>query len=112
VLFRSNAVGDYIVFRLNVPAAGSYAVAMTAKMQGDRGIIQLAVGDSPTGPFVLVDTPKDEYRSALTFGSVGTFTSRMTIATGGTKYVRVSVTGKNAAASGYYVSADKLTLTP
>ena len=112
VLFRANAVGDYIVFRLNVPTAGSYNVAMTAKMQSDRGIIQLAVGDSPTGPFVNVDTPKDEYRSALTFGSVGTFTAKATFASSGTKYIRLSVTGRNGAASGYYVSADKLTLTP
>ena len=112
VLFRSNAVGDYVVFAVNVPTAGTYSVTMTAKMQGDRGTVQFAVADTAAGPYTSIDPPKDEYRSTLTFGSVGVFTQKVTFASAGTKYVRLNVTGKNAASSGYYLSADKLTLTP
>jgi len=112
LLYRSNAIGDYVVLRLNVPVAGSYAVSMTAKMMGDRGRFQLAVADAIAGPWVSVDTPKDEYRAAITFGSVGTFTTRATFATSGTKYLRLTVVGKNAASSDYNLNLDRLVLTP
>jgi len=112
VLYRSNAIGDFITFRLNVPRPGTYTVAVTAKMQGDRGRFQLSVADSLTGAYTPIDTPKDEYRSSITFGSVGAFTQRVTFATGGDKFLRMSVTGRSASASGYTLNFDRITLTP
>ena len=49
LLYRSNAVGDFVTLRLSVPAAGSYAVTITAKMMGDRCTFQFAVADSLAG---------------------------------------------------------------
>ncbi len=112
LLFRASSVGDYLTLALDVPTAGSYAVSFTAKMQSDRGIFQLKVADTLAGPYLEVDTPKDEYRSSITFGSVGAFTQRVIFTTPGTKYLRFEVTGRNVQSSGYYLSLDKLTLTP
>lgn len=111
VLYRSNAVGDFVVFRVNVPAAGAYSVEVTAKMMNDRGVFQLSVGDSATGPFVDVDTVKDEYRAAITFGSVGVFTAKAVFATAGTKFLRFRVTGRNAASSGFNLNFDRLVMS-
>lgn len=110
LLFRANAVGDFVTLRLDVPVAGSYAVTITAKMMGDRCQMQLAVADSLAGPYVNVDTPKDEYRPSITFGSVGVFTARAVFATPGTKFLRFTVTGRNSSSSGYYLSVDRITL--
>ncbi|MFM8267256.1 MAG: hypothetical protein ACKOA2_04490 [Ilumatobacteraceae bacterium] len=110
LLFRANAVGDYVTLRLDVPAAGSYAVTITAKMMGDRCQMQLAVADSLAGPYTNVDTPKDEYRASITFGSVGVFTTRAVFATPGTKFLRFAVAGRNPSSSGYYLSVDRITL--
>lgn len=110
LLYRATAVGDFVTLRLDVPAAGSYALTITAKMMGDRCRLQLAVAESLAGPYVDVDTPKDEYRSSITFGSIGAFTARAVFATAGTKYLRFTVVGRNAASSGYYLSVDRITL--
>ena len=110
ILYRANAVGDYIVFRLDVPTAGRYAVELLAKMQSDRALVQLSVGRSATGPWTDVDTPKDEYRPSITFGSVGTFAQTADLSPAGAWYLRLRVTGRNPAGSGYNVSADRITL--
>ncbi|MFZ9629579.1 MAG: DUF7594 domain-containing protein [Ilumatobacteraceae bacterium] len=109
LLFRANAVGDYVTLRLSVPAAGSYAVTITAKMMGDRGVLQFAVADSLAGPYISVDTSKDEYRSSIVFGSIGTFSAKSVFATGGTKYLRFTVVGRNASSSGYNLNVDRIT---
>ncbi|MEY4605817.1 MAG: hypothetical protein RLY45_577 [Actinomycetota bacterium] len=110
LLYRSNAVGDFVTLRLSIPAAGSYAVTITAKMMNDRGQLQFAVADALAGPYVNVDTPKDEYRSTITFGSIGVFTARAVFTTAGTKFLRFTVTGRNPASSGYNLSIDRITL--
>lgn len=110
LLYRSNAVGDFVTLRLTVPSAGSYAVTITAKMMNDRGQVQLAVADALAGPYTNVDTPKDEYRSSITFGSIGVFGARAVFSSGGTKFLRFSVTGRNAASSGFNINLDRITL--
>jgi len=80
--------------------------------RSDRGICQLAVASAPGGPFTDLDTRKDEYRAATTFGSVGAFTSRLTVGAAGTRYLRFTVTGKNRASSGQVLNLDAITLTP
>jgi hypothetical protein len=111
VLYRSNTVGDFVVFRLDVPVAGSYSVEILAKMMNDRGIFQLAVGDTPSGPFIDVDTVKDQYRASITFGSVGVFTARAVFSTAGTKYLRFRVTARNPASSGFNLNLDRIVLS-
>ena len=103
-------MGDFVTLRLTVPSAGSYAVNITAKMMNDRGQVQLAVADSLAGPYTTVDTPKDQYRSSITFGSVGVFGARAVFPSGGTKFLRFTVTGRNAASSGFNINLDRITL--
>lgn len=109
---RSNARGDHVTLALPVPTPGSYSIAISAKMGSDRGIFQLATARAPGGPYTDIDTRKDEYRAATTFGSVGPFATRLTVATAGTVYLRFTVTGKNRASTGYVLSLDAITLTP
>ncbi|MFM8482297.1 MAG: hypothetical protein ACKOBT_02970, partial [Actinomycetota bacterium] len=66
---------------------------------------------SSSGPWTNIDTPKDEYRPSITFGSIGVFTSRVSFPTSGTFYIRLRVVGRNAASSGFFVSADRITFT-
>jgi len=111
VLYRANAVGDFITFVLTVPAAGNYAVSMSAKMANDRSQIQLEYATSTSGPWTAIDTSKDEYQPSVTFGSIGVFTSRVSFPTSGPIYLRLRVVGRNVASSGFYVSADRITFT-
>lgn len=111
LLYRSNAAGDFLTLRLDVPAAGSYAVTITAKMMNDRGIVQFATAESLGGPYTNIDAAKDQYRSSIVFGSIGGFTARAVFATPGTKFLRFTVTGKNPSSSGYNLSLDRITLT-
>lgn len=111
VLFRANSVGDFITFALPVPSAGTYSVSMLAKMGNDRGTVQLEYSQSPTGPWTLIDSPKDQYRSSTTFGSIGTFVNTVSFPQSGTFYLRIRVVGRNGASSGFYVSADRITFS-
>lgn len=111
VLYRANAIGDFITFALPVSTAGSYSVSMTAKMANDRSQIQLEYATSSSGPWTVIDTAKDEYRPSVTFGSIGTFVTRVSFPSSGTFYLRLRVVGRNAASSGFFVSADRITFT-
>lgn len=110
VLYRANSVGDFITFALSVPAAGTYSVSMLAKMESDRGVIQLEYGLSANGPWTSIDSPKDQYRPLITFGSIGTFLNSVTFPQG-TVYLRLRVTDRNGASSGFFVNADRITFS-
>ena len=109
---RANARNDFVTVALPVPAPGTYSIAISARMGTDRGIFQLAVASAPGGPYTDIDTRKDEYRATTTFGSVGAFPARLTVATAGTRYLRFTVTGKHRASTGQFLSLDAITLTP
>ncbi|MFM7102799.1 MAG: chitobiase/beta-hexosaminidase C-terminal domain-containing protein, partial [Verrucomicrobiota bacterium] len=112
VLYRSTANGQFITFALGVPTPGTYSLQISAKRMSDRGILQLAVANSLGGPYTNIDTPKDEYTAAITFGNIPAFTSPVTFSTPGTQYLRFTVTGKNAASSDRNLNFDRILLTP
>ncbi|MFM1769049.1 MAG: hypothetical protein RJA22_1578 [Verrucomicrobiota bacterium] len=112
VLYRSTANGQYITFALPVGAPGTYGIQISAKRASDRGIMQLAVADALTGTYANIDGPKDEYAPSITFGNIPAYTVPVTFTTAGTKYLRFTVTGKNAASSDRNLSFDRLVLTP
>jgi hypothetical protein len=72
----------------------------------------LAVADALAGTYVNVDVPKDEYTASITFGNIPAYTAPVTFTTAGTKYLRFTVTGKNAASSDRNLNFDRLVLTP
>ncbi|MDQ2946600.1 MAG: pyrrolo-quinoline quinone [Acidobacteriota bacterium] len=100
----ATAIGNSVTFTLNVPAEGNYDVRVSAKELNTRGIFQLSVNSNHVG------FAQDEYARSETFReySLGT----VSIAAAGGAAFKFTVTGKNAASSGYSLSFDYIKLTP
>jgi glucose/arabinose dehydrogenase len=99
----ADGVGDYIEYSLPSVPAGTYSVTMRYKIHPNRGILQMSIGGSNVG------SPLDQYSATPQYveSTFGTATL-----SGGTAVIRLTVTGKNAAAGLYTLSADSFTLTP
>jgi hypothetical protein len=98
-------VGDNVTFTLNVAQPGTYDVKIGVKEYTTRGIWQMSVNG------VNVGAPQDEYlNTGGTYAvlDVGT----VTISSAGNQSFKFTVTGKNAASSGFSISFDPITLTP
>ena len=103
VLLSGNSVGDNITFSIPTVQAGTYSLQMEWKGLGSRGILQFAVDGTNLGPTL------DQYSSSATYPTT-TF-GTVTFASAGTHTIRLTVTGKNSASSGYGLSADKFVFT-
>ncbi|MGB9184207.1 MAG: DUF2961 domain-containing protein [Solirubrobacteraceae bacterium] len=100
--FQGAKSGDQVTVAFTAPTTGSYDLQVVQTKAGDYGINSLAVDGKPVGspfdaynPTVTIAPPIDEGQIALTAG-------RHTLT--------VTVTGKNAAAAGYFAGLDYLTL--
>lgn len=99
----SNAVGDYAAYDIFVPSAGTYSIRAAYKGYTSRGRFQLSIDGVSQGGV------QDEYGATAMFEiDLGT----RTFATAGTKEFRFTVTGKNAASTGYDLTYDYILLTP
>ncbi len=111
-ILRANGVGDFVT--LNVPSvsAGSYNVRIGCKVVNTRGQFQLAAAPAGGSTFSNIGSVQDEYSSdtngVITAINLGTWTP----ATTSDKQFRFTVTGKNAASTGYSVTIDYIQLTP
>ncbi len=103
-ILYSTKAGDSVTITLNVPAAGTYDVRVGTKNTTTRGTMQLAVNGTIVGPVV------DQYSKAG--DSWGEFDlGTVSLGTGNQPFT-FTVTGKNAASLGYYISFDYITLIP
>jgi hypothetical protein len=104
-ILDATKVGDNVTFTLNVATPGTYDVRVGVKQFTTRGIWQLSVNGVSAG------LPQDEY-----LNTGGTYAvldvGNVTISTAGNQTFKFTVTGKNAASSGYTISFDPITLTP
>jgi hypothetical protein len=80
------------------------------KMLNNRGIAQMSVGNTISGPFTNLGSPLDFYAASTAYTNLVTL--RMTNSTSGPKYLKFAVTGKNASSSGYQVVLDTFTFVP
>jgi glucose/arabinose dehydrogenase len=102
IALQADGAGDYVDYTLpNVPA-GTYQLKMRYKGHPARGILNLRVDGTQVGGTL------DQYSSTPvypehTFGSV-------TFATAGNHTVRLTVTGRNTAATAFTLSSDTFTL--
>jgi hypothetical protein len=105
-ILDATAVGNNVTLTVNVAAAGIADVKVSVKELNTRGIWQLSINGTNVGP------PQDEYAntSAGVYAvfDVGTFN----FPAAGNYAFKFTVTGKNAASSGYSISFDDITLTP
>ena len=106
----STGTGQYITFAVPDLVAGAFDLAILAKKGPSRGIAQLSVADNATGPFTTIGTPIDLYASALGYADLAPV--RLSLATGGTKYFKFEVVGKNASASNYWLVFDRFSFSP
>jgi hypothetical protein len=102
---KATAVGDWVDYTIQVPAAGRYRVATLVKAHADRGQAQLLVNGSKLGPaFDEYLAPADgsyQYRE-ITHGELDLPT--------GPAVLRYAVTGRSATA--YDLATDQIVLTP
>jgi hypothetical protein len=106
IIVDGTQVGNYIQFTLNVAQAGTYDVKYAVKMFPTRGIGQLSVNGANMGP------PTDQYSN----NGNGVFKEfdmgLVTLSSAGNYTFKFTVTGRNAASSGYLLAFDYIKLTP
>jgi chitodextrinase len=97
--------GEYIDFVLPAVPAGTYTLSMRYKThQANRGILQLAVDGQPLG------APINQHSSPATF--LETNFGVVRFASQGDHTIRLLVTGRDATALAYTITADVFTLQP
>ncbi|WP_261807719.1 glycosyl hydrolase family 28 protein [Paenibacillus sp. N3.4] len=96
------AVGNWLEYTINVPAAGTYNVIFGYKTNNNRGTVQLSVDGNAQG------APTDEYASAQGYTSANL--GNVTFAAAGDHKFRFVITGKNANSSGYGITWDYIQL--
>jgi hypothetical protein len=105
-ILDATAVGDNVTLTLNVATAGTYDVKVSLKDLNTRGIWQLAVNGTNVG------APQDEYQTTALGAYVVTDLGNFNFAAAGNYAFKFTVTGKDAASSGYSIAFDDITLTP
>ncbi len=110
-VFTGNAATDFVTLKLPSVAPGTYGIQLRVKRGPDRGVIQTAI-DNGSGVFADVGSARDLY--AATADTVVQDLGSFSFATAGDKYLRLTLTGKNGASSGYSVLVDyvRRTLDP
>ncbi|TXK83753.1 glycosyl hydrolase family 28-related protein [Paenibacillus sp. N3.4] len=98
----STAVGSWVEFTVNVPAANTYSIEFGYKQNTGRGISQLSVDGKSQGGSV------DQYASVAAFTSSDL--GIVSLSSGSHKF-RFTVTGKNASSSSYAMTVDYFKLT-
>lgn len=97
--------GEYIDFVLPAIPAGTYMFSMRYKShQANRGILQLALDGQPVG------SPINQHSSPATF--LETNFGVVRFASQGDHTIRLLVTGRDATATAYTITADVFTLRP
>ena len=106
MILDATAVGDSITLTVNVATAGIYDVKVSMKDLNTRGIWQLAVNGANVGG------SQDEYQATGSGAFIVTDLGNFNFSPAGNDSFKFTVTGKNAASSGYSISFDTITLTP
>jgi endo-1,4-beta-D-glucanase Y len=102
VTLNGTAVGAWVQFTLPGVPAGTYAIQLTYKTNGNRAIAAFQMDGAAFGSTI------DQYAASATYPTVNLGT--VTFATSGDHTFRMTATGKNSASSSYTLSADKITL--
>jgi hypothetical protein len=101
---QADGVGDYVEYTFTNVPAGTYKVRLRYKGHPNRGALQLRVDGAVVGANL------DQYSATSVYPTheFGT----VTFPTTGNHVLRLTVTGRNAAARAFTLSADTLTLAP
>ncbi len=111
-IIDANAAGDFVTYNVAVPEARTYDVKIRTKKLNTRGIFQLAIAGSVGGAYTDHGSPVDEYTSNTNADYVMVDIGPVSFGSAGTKAFRFTVTGKNAASTGFSIASDYIVLTP
>ncbi len=105
----ATVVGDLVSYNVNVPEARTYHVSVGTRKTAASGMFQMAVAAAGSSSFTNHGAVQDAYnasnlRAELDLGTV-------TFGSAGDKTFRFTLTGKNAASTGYELWFDYITLT-
>lgn len=106
----ATATGQSITLALPNISVGTYDLTARVKKGPSRGIAQMSIGSSVSGTFTNLGAVMDHYNASLIYTDLATL--RVTLASSGTKYLKFTVTGKNAASSNHWIVPDSFTLVP
>ncbi len=98
------AVGNYCEWTLPNVTAGTYNVTFYYKRLNTRAVVQSSIDGSNQGGTVDMYGATEAWQVPANLGS-------MTFSTTGNRVLRLTVTGKNGASSGYSMHIDKIVLT-
>jgi hypothetical protein len=113
----ANAVTDFVTYVVTNVTSGTYGVKVVADAGTDRGQFQLAAGPSG-GTLVNLGGVQDSYSPTnfVTLYSTNMLTEydcgELVVGADGDLDFRFTVTGRNAASSGYALVLDYIKLTP
>ncbi len=110
VILDSTATGNYINFLIPNVSARKYDIRVAVKKLNTRGIFQLAIGQAGNNSPNNVGTPQDLYSSTSQYVELDLGTWQP--ATTGDKWFWFTITGKNAASTGYSECFDYIKLIP
>jgi uncharacterized protein (TIGR02145 family) len=97
-------IGSYCEWTIPNVAAGTYTVAFYYKRQNSRSIVQASIDGVNQGTTIDMYGATDQVQVAAVIGS-------KTFTTAGNRIIRLAVTGKNAASTGYTMHIDYFVLT-
>lgn len=100
VQLNASATGPVMEFTTGVIPAGTYRFELAYKANNNRGQALVTIDGTPIGEAF------DQYAPSASFTAA--VLGRVTFAVDGVHTVRLTAAGKNAAASGYLLSADRL----
>ncbi len=109
-IIDANAAGDYVTYMVPSVLAGTYSVRVGVKTNNTRGLAQLSVSRIDGGTTSNVGSAFDEYAAGSTYPELTL--GNWTCTTSSDKAFKFSLTGKNAASSGYGLALDYIKLVP
>ena len=110
VSLDATAIGQSITFAVPNLSAGTCDLTVLMKKGPSRGISQMSIADTVNGTFANIGSPVDLYNATLVYANLAAV--RMTLTSPGTKYLKFTVTSKNAASSNYWIVPDSFTFVP
>ncbi|HEY5791709.1 MAG TPA: DUF1800 family protein [Chthoniobacterales bacterium] len=100
----ATAAGDFVAYTLPAVPAGTYQVKARYRAGGAAGLFQLAIDNADQGAV------QDQYGATPKW--IEADLGRVTFGAAGDKVFKFTVTGKNAASTGYELTFDYLELQP
>lgn len=104
LLYKADAVGDYVDFTLNVSEPGAYSLSAYLVLAPKYGQVKAYVDGQPVGPVFDSYSPVTQSAPLQPFGNV--------TLTAGPHTVRLEVVGKHPSSGDYWIGIDEIRLLP